>query len=203
MDGEAAVSVAPARDMRAQRPAHVKPLAPERYKIQFTVSREVYEKLRHAQDLLRHAVPDGDPSVIFERALALLVTDLERTKIGATDRPRTPRPRIARPVNVASRRIPAAIKRFVWQRDGGQCAFTGPQGRCTATGFLEYHHVVPFAAGGEMSAGNIVLLCRTHNQYEAERYFGPAHVPLLRERPAMYGRDRSFRNKLIERSGWC
>src|SRR6185436_16104218 len=142
-EGDTAVSVAPPRDMPAQRPAEMKPLAPERYKIQFTVSREVYEKLRHAQDLLRHSVPDGDPSVIFARALALLVTKVERTKIGATDRPRTHRSRTdrlrPRPVNTASRRIPAAIKRLVWQRDGGQCAFMGAQGRCTATGFLEYH----------------------------------------------------------------
>ena len=133
-------------------------------------------------------MPDGDPSVIFERALALLVTTLERTKTGATDRPRTDRPRTP-PVNAASRRIPAAIKRFVWQRDGGQCAFTGPQGRCMATGFLEYHHVVPFAAGGETSARNIVLRCKSHNAYEADRYFGKAHAPLVRERPAMFGRD--------------
>ena len=96
-------------------------------------------------------------------------------------------------MNAASRRIPAAIKRLVWQHDGGQCAFTGSRGRCTATGFLEYHHVVPFAAGGETSAGNLELRCRTHNQYEADRYFGPAHAPLLRERPARYERDGSFR----------
>lgn len=35
--------------------ATVVPLAPERYKVQFTVSRETYDKLRRAQDLLRHS----------------------------------------------------------------------------------------------------------------------------------------------------
>ena len=44
------------------RPSEVKPLAPERYKIQITVSRETYEKLRQVQDLLRHSVPNGDPA---------------------------------------------------------------------------------------------------------------------------------------------
>jgi hypothetical protein len=33
-------------------------------------------------------------------------------------------------------------------RDGGQCAFVGTEGRCTARGFLELHHVAPFALGG-------------------------------------------------------
>ena len=37
--------------------AEVKPLAPEHYKVQFTVSRETYQKLREAQDLLRHRWP--------------------------------------------------------------------------------------------------------------------------------------------------
>lgn len=36
---------------------------------------------------------------------------------------------------------------------------------------LEYHHLVPFAAGGEATAVNLVLACAAHNQYEAERFF--------------------------------
>lgn len=47
--------------------AHIR-RAPKRYKIQFTVGRETYDKLRRAQDLLRHVVLNGDPAMIFERA---------------------------------------------------------------------------------------------------------------------------------------
>ena len=183
----AALPGEPPPAMRPLRQAEMTPLAPERYKIQFTVSRQTYERLRRAQDLLRHAVPDGDPAVIFERALALLVTELERSKTGATDRPRTTRPGTSRRANAASRHVPAAAKRVVWQRDGGRCRFTGPQGRCPATAFLEYHHVVPFAAGGETSVENLELRCRSHNQYEADRYFGPLQVPLVREEHEVYG----------------
>jgi hypothetical protein len=176
------VAVAPQREIQVPRPPEVRPLAPERYKIQFTVSRETYEKLRCVQDLLRHTIPDGNPAIIFERALELLVTELERTKIGAAERPRG-----ARRANGASRHIPADVRRTVWRRDGGQCAFNGAQGRCTETGFLEYHHVVPFAARGETSARNLELRCRAHNQYEAEQYFGATYPPLLRERRALFG----------------
>jgi hypothetical protein len=42
----------------------VTPLAPERYKVQFTVSRATHEKLRRVQDLLRHSIPNGDPAAI-------------------------------------------------------------------------------------------------------------------------------------------
>jgi hypothetical protein len=55
-------------------------------------------------------------------------------------------------------------------------------GRCTETGFLEYHHVMPFAAGGRTSASNIELRCSAHNQYEAQVYFGQMQAPVLRER---------------------
>lgn len=163
------------------RPAEVKPLAPERYKIQFTISRETYQQLRRAQDLLRHAVPNGDLAMIFERALTLLISDLERTRIGNTVHPRTPRD-----VRHNSRHIPASVKRSVWQRDDGRCAFEGAHGRCTETAFLEYHHVVPFAEGGETSPRNLELPCRAHNQYEADLWFGASSLPMARESRAMY-----------------
>jgi hypothetical protein len=121
----------------------VRPLAPERYKVQFTVSRETYDKLRRAQDLLRHAIPNGDPAAIFDRALTALVDDLTRTKVAATSRPRS-----GRTSRSGSRHMPAAVRREVWKRDGARCAFVGTKGRCTETGFLEFHHVVPFAEGG-------------------------------------------------------
>ena len=163
-----ATSPAPVPTVRSHRLAEVKPLAPARYKIQFTASRECYERLRRAQDLLRHSVPNGDPAVIFERALALLVAELERTKLAATQRPRCGRATMA-----SSRHIPAVVRRAVWKRDGGRCAFRGTHGRCGETGLVEFHHVRPFAAGGKATCENIELRCRTHNLYEADQYFGP------------------------------
>jgi hypothetical protein len=187
VEADAAVPGEPPRAMRLSARAEVTPLTPERYKIQFTVSRQTHDKLRRAQDLLRHAVPNGDPAVIFDRALTLLLTQLERSKIGATDRPRTTGPGTSRRANAASRHVPAATQRVVWWRDGGRCRFIGPLGRCPATAFLEYHHVVPFAAGGETSVENLELRCRSHNQYEAEKFFGTLHVPFVREARALFG----------------
>jgi len=125
------------------RPAVIRPLAPERYKVQFTVSGETFEKLRRAQDLMRHCVPDGDVAAIFDRALTILLEHLDRTKLAAAYDPRT-----SRGTAPGSRRIPAAVRRQVWTRDEGRCAFAGTHGRCTEHGFLEFHHVVPYAAGG-------------------------------------------------------
>lgn len=162
--------------------AQVKPLAPEYYKVQFTVSRDTHDKLRQAQDLLRHRVPTGDVAAIFDRALTLLLAELHRTKHAATERPRSPRPSGSH-----SRHVPAAVKREVSKRDGGQCAFLGAAGRCSERGFLEYHHVVPFADGGTTTAANLELRCRAHNSYEAERWFGVAEDDLVRERGDPWG----------------
>jgi hypothetical protein len=162
---EVSASVWPSESL--PRPV-VAPLAPERYKIQFTASQQTYDKLRRAQDLLRYTIPDGDVTAVFDRALTVLLDDLQRKKRAASTRPRQGESSVSR-----SRYIPAAVRRTVWERDAGQCTFVGAQGRCTERGFLEFHHVVPFAAGGEASAGNLTLRCRPHNQGEAEEFFGP------------------------------
>jgi 5-methylcytosine-specific restriction endonuclease McrA len=85
------------------------------------------------------------------------------------------------------RYVRAAEKRKVWARDQGQCAFVGAKGRCVERGFLEFHHVIPFAEGGETTAENLQLRCRAHNAYEAREHFGPL---FLRERTEPYGRPR-------------
>src|SRR5262249_18804696 len=68
-------------------PPVIAPLAPELYKIQFTARAEMHAKLRRAQDLMRHQIPTGDPAAIIDRALTMLVTHLEKTRLGATKRP--------------------------------------------------------------------------------------------------------------------
>lgn len=160
----------------------VRPLAPETYKVQFTLSREGHDRLRRAQDLLRHTVPNGDVAVIFERALTLLVEDLEKKKLAATARPRR-----GRPTSDGSRHVPSAVKREVWKRDGGRCAFVGTQGRCTERGFLEIHHVVPFADGGEATVENLQLRCAAHNAHEAELWFGAGGAGVVKEEAGAYG----------------
>jgi len=175
---------APPMSAPAARPATRRPIvettSPERYRVQFTIGKEGHDKLRRVQALLRREIPDGDPGVIFDRAIALLLERVEKEKLGAATKPRAPRA-IRRgtdsPVSsgrLTSRHTPSHIKRSAWQHDGGQCAFVSKDGRrCTERAFLEFHHVRPYALGGPTSTENISLRCRRHNQYEAELVFGP------------------------------
>ena len=158
---------------RAQPPSPdrrsiVAPLAPERYLVKITIGREAHDKLERARDLLRHSIPNGDPAAIVERALTVLIAQLEKTKLAVVTRPRARKTSSTR----RTRHIPAAIKREVWARDGGQCAFVGTHGRCTETGFVEIHHLLPFAADGPTTVENLELRCRAHNAFEAELFFG-------------------------------
>ncbi|SRR6266568_1186307 len=59
---DADATLLPATPPPPPRRAVVMPLAPERYKVQFTVSGQTHDKLRRAQDLLRHSIPNGDPA---------------------------------------------------------------------------------------------------------------------------------------------
>ena len=146
------------------RRAAVDALSPDRYKLQLTIDGDTLEMLRLAQDMSRHTNPSGDESQILKSALALLVGHLAKTKFAATDDPRQ-----ARGVAPDSRHVPAAVKRTVWVRDRGRCAFVGDnEHRCEERGFLEFHHVRPYAEGGPPTVENIALRCRIHNRYEWE-----------------------------------
>ncbi len=150
------------------RPA-LTPLAHDRYVIRFTATAGTSEKLRLAQDLLRHSNPTGDLGEIFDRALTALLEKLAHDKRAATERPRA-----SRDAAPGSRHIPAEVRRAVWLRDGGRCAFVGKGGRrCAERSFLEYHHVQPYGVGGQATVDNIALRCRAHNACEADLFYGP------------------------------
>ena len=175
-----------------RHPAAVAPLAPQRYQIRVTVDEETHAALCQLQDLLSHQIPDRDPAAIISRALA---HELERTlarKTGATERPRAPKTPRRR-----NRHIPAAVRRAVWGRDGGQCAFVDDRGRrCSSRRFIELHHVNNWGRGAEHVPEEIQLRCRAHNQYQADIDYGPAFMAARRressraEEPrAVYGSD--------------
>jgi hypothetical protein len=177
----AALPVAAAPDAR-HAPGHVErarisPLSSGRYEIRFTFGQASHDKLRHAQALLGHAVPNGDIPAVLDRALDQLIAHLEKRVFAAGVRTR-PGPGAPK-----GRHIPAGMRRAVWQRDGGRCTFVSDSGRrCASCTRLEFDHVTPLARGGETSVANLRLRCRAHNQYAADREFGAGFMRRKRER---------------------
>src|SRR4051812_9386637 len=191
----------------------VAPLSADTFRIQFTASRATRDKLQQAQDLLRHRVPDGDLATIVDAALDALIakTLKERFAVGRKRRsarkvsrsgesasvppqagtglvpPETTQselvPTQAEEDETCSRHIPDAIKRAVFERDGGRCTFVDDQGRrCDTTDALEFEHDEGFARTQRHQLARIRLVCRAHNQYLAEQLYGRAFMDQARGR---------------------
>lgn len=70
----------------------IAPLSPGRYRLQLTVEKDTHDRLQRVRDLLRREIPDGDVGAIFDRALSLLLAQIEKKKLAATAEPRSGRP---------------------------------------------------------------------------------------------------------------
>ena len=106
--------------IRERRSTVVEPLAPERFRIQFTAGRHLRDKLERLAALLRSSVPDGDLAAVIEDAVTERIAKLEAKRLAAVSRPRkTVADSDTRP---GPRSIPAAVRRAVRSRDGDRCA---------------------------------------------------------------------------------
>jgi hypothetical protein len=157
------------------RPATVEPLGGARYRIQFTASAGLRDKLERLRALMRPRVEDGDLAAIIEAAVTEKLERLEAKRFARTSTPR--KTLDESPAAPDTRHIPAAIRRAVHERDGGRCRYVDAQGhRCPERNRLEFHHRHPFARGGDHSPPNVALLCRVHNTLMAEHDFGPRTI---------------------------
>ena len=149
------------------KPPVIEPLSPARYRVQFTASAELRDKLERLTALM----PGNDLASIVEAAVTEKIERLEAKRFGKTRNPRKSLEDADTSPGV--RGISAAVRRFVWERDGGQCTYKGPDGRrCPARERLEFHHDDPYGLGGDRSVNNIRLMCSCHNAYMAELDYG-------------------------------
>ncbi len=159
----------PARPPEPARKPKVEPLAPDAYLVQFTANKKVRDLLAQAKELFRHELPNGDLATLVEKAFELLVADKMKARFGVGARPRATSK--TSPGKSPSRHVPMAKRRELACRGKLQCEFVGTDGRrCTETAGLEIDHVESFARTRDHAS--LRLLCRAHNQLEAEKLFG-------------------------------
>jgi hypothetical protein len=72
-----------------------------------------------------------------------------------------------------TRVVPAAMRRALQERDEGRCRFPG----CENTRWVDAHHIVHWARGGETKLGNLVLLCSRHHRLVHEGGFSLVRKP--------------------------
>jgi hypothetical protein len=181
----AQLALAPAAARPAKRPRPIAPLSEDTFKVEFTATRRLRDKLRQAQDLLRHRLPSGDLASIVESALDLLIGKVKKERFGVG---RKPRPNCkTKTAGPCPRPMPASIRRHVYVRDEGRCTFVDEFGnRCPETGMLEYDHIDGWARTHTHDPERIRLRCHAHNQHAAEQTYGRAFM----ERARASGKDR-------------
>ncbi len=129
---------------RRHRPAVVEPLAPGRYRVQFTASAELRDKLERLRGLLRSSVPDGDLGTIIEQAVTETLERLESRRFARTKASEKPLP--ARNTS-SSGRAPSATA-----RESAPAAARGPRDRRGRSGGEpEASGRGPLLCGGEPS----------------------------------------------------
>ena len=181
-------------------PPAIRPLSPERYRIQLLASGELKRKLLLARDLLRHSMPSAGLPEIVERALDVLLEQTMKRRFatkppastrGPSNAPEPSNPRLSgetpstvtnskrkrsssdEPRGLAARYIPRDVRRSVIARDGVRCTWRGSDGkRCNCRAWLELDHIIPRSLGGSNDPANVRLLCRFHNRLAAEQAFG-------------------------------
>jgi hypothetical protein len=154
-----------------EKPAMEEPIAKGRYKVTFTASAELRDKLERLRALMRSSIPDGDLATVIEAAVTEKLERLESKRYGKTKAPRKSVKETD--TSPSSRYVPTPVRRTVYERDQGQCRFVDETGRrCTETRRLEFHHHEPYGQGGDHGQDNVILLCWTHNQFLAERDYG-------------------------------
>ncbi len=158
-------------------PATLTPLAPTRYKVQFTASAELRDKLERLQ-----ALTHEDLATAIEAAVTEKLERLESRRFGLTKSPRKSLDQTD--TTPSSRYLPAPVRRVVRQRDGNRCTFIHRDGsRCAERRRLEFHHREPYGRGGAHSPDNVCVMCREHNAYVAELDYGKERMERYRRRP--------------------
>jgi hypothetical protein len=158
------------------------PLGAERYKIQFVADRETHAQLEELRALMRHQVPDGDLAKILGKAISVLLAQVRRQKFAATSKAKSLRTPAKPNSSPPSRHIPAAVRRAVWQRDGGCCTYVSSDGRrCSSREFIEFDHVESWTRTRSHPVDGITLRCRAHNLLRARINFGERHMAQFRK----------------------
>ncbi len=136
------------------RRSSTQPLGTDRFKVEFTADKDLRDKLQQAQELLRHAEPDGDLAAIIERGIDLLLLEIKAKRFGISKRsqikaandtrsmtqkssgasktrrgekPSTHRSGIESDAK-RSRSIPRNVRRQVYERDEGRCTYRDADG---------------------------------------------------------------------------
>jgi len=173
----AAPSRAPAAELHA--------VSRDEWSLRVTIDGALKADLETLASLLSHKLRRTDYTALLREAVKSAIEKHGRRR-GAVPPSRKGKgrtPLAAEDIPDRSKVIPAEVKRAVYERDRGCCAFVGKNGRrCGSRWRIEFNHVPALAKGGKSTAEGIQLACRRHNIYDAEQVFGREYMAKFRRR---------------------
>lgn len=139
-------------------------------------------KLNRLKALLSHKNPNPTYAELIEMLSDLALKELDPMEW----KPKKKTSKTTPPVEhlnssriFSGKAVPSRLRRETWKKTQGNCS------RCGSTHLLEIDHKIPRAKGGPNEATNLRMLCRSCNQFEAMRVFGPKlmrkYLPRLRD----------------------
>jgi hypothetical protein len=157
----------------ADRPRHdLRAVSESHWSLRVTVDRAMKEDLETLSQLLSHKFPKGDLAAVLHEAVRCALEKHGKRK-GAVKPARQVK---AKAPNDPAK-VSAALRRKVWERDGGRCAWMGPDGRrCNSRWQVEVDHIDPVGRGGIATLDRLRLLCKGHNGLYAEQVYGMDHI---------------------------
>ncbi|HEX9290838.1 MAG TPA: DUF222 domain-containing protein, partial [Anaeromyxobacteraceae bacterium] len=175
---------APARAPEA-RPI-MRPIAADTYSLNVKIDADLKREIDQLTELLSHKIPTGELVAVLREAVHCAMEKHGKRR-GAVEPSRKVNRKVSQERSATATAfklrdpIPAEVRREVWKRDGGCCAWIGPDGRrCCSRWKLEVDHIHPAGLGGPSTIENCRLLCAAHNKLHAEQTFGRAHMARFR-----------------------
>jgi 5-methylcytosine-specific restriction endonuclease McrA len=133
-------------------------------RVEMTFSKEDWEMIERAKDLISHSVPSGELTEVLSYCVRLTVAKKDPSSTSV------------REVKVRQwRGISRSSRRFVFRRDKS-CRHRHADGRlCESRYQLQVDHIISRSAGGSNEVENLELLCGVHNRYKYEREMAERH----------------------------
>jgi hypothetical protein len=144
------------RPTQASRTAHASSLVPATMPLVPATPASSLVPAKQASPLVPATMPLGPA----KQASSLVPATQTMPLVPATQTiPLVPATQTIPLVPAATQTIPPRIRRLVWRRDHRRCTVPG----CRAAQFLEIHHLVPLAEGGDHDPTRLLLLCSAHH----------------------------------------
>jgi len=141
----------------------LRPISAHLQKLTMTVSHEVADLLRLAQELESQRTRKA---ASLEETLKNLLTGYIK-KNDPVNKAERAKPLPKDFPEESKRALPMLIRHAVVRRDQNRCTYVSAKGkRCDSQRWLELHHQIPLAKGGLTSERNLITLCSSHHRHE-------------------------------------